>query len=78
MFQEGKLPLSKNESHDIEDILLNFSVFEDNIDPIYLGNEVYSPFIPQPYALILILPVPMPRHDHMMNFLKGTLLHIYL
>jgi len=38
MFQEGKLFLPKNESHEIEDVLLNFTVSEDNLDPIYLGN----------------------------------------
>lgn len=78
MHQEGNYPLTKNESHDIDDILLTFSNEDPTLDPIYLSNEVFSPFIPQPYALILVLPIPIPRPDYLMNFLKGTLLHIYM
>jgi hypothetical protein len=43
-----------------------------------LSNEVFSPFVPQPYALILIIPVPLPKSDNLLNFLKGSLLHIFI
>ena len=78
LFQDGSLSISKNDSHDIEDILYNFTCLEEGLDPIYLSSEVFSPFVPQTFALILVLPIPQPRPDLMMNFLKGTLLHVYM
>lgn len=57
---------------------MNFSNEDTQFDPIFLSNEVFSPFIPQPYALILILPLALPKADHLFNYVKGSLLHIYI
>ena len=54
---------------------MNFSLPDDLTDPIFLSNEVFTPFVPQPYALIMIISIPLPRPDLLINFLKGTLLH---
>jgi hypothetical protein len=49
---------------------------DDITDPILLSNEVFSPFIPQPFALILVIQTPHPRPDQLINFFRGTLLHV--
>lgn len=51
---------------------------DETVDPILLSNEVYTPFVAQPYALILILPICLPKPEYLVNFMKGTLLHVYL
>ena len=77
LFQQGNYHVPRNESHEIDDILINFSTPEDILDPVYLGNEVFPNFIPQPFALVMIVPIVPLRPDNMLSFLKGTLLHIY-
>lgn len=78
LLQQGIYPIGKNESHDTQEILLHLDQPDDSADPVLLSNEVFSPFVPQPYALVLVIPVPLPRPDQLLAFLRNTLLHVYV
>ena len=71
------LALSKGESHEVDDILLKFDVPDPQFSPVLLSTEVFSPFIACPYALVVVLPVEHPRHEHLLHFLRGSLLHVF-
>jgi hypothetical protein len=77
LHQQSLLLIPKNESSDIDDILLHFDNPDGTTDPIYLSNELFPPFIPQPYALVMVLPVHFPRQEHLISFLKSSLFHVY-
>lgn len=57
---------------------MNYDIYEENFDPIYLSNEVFSPFMPHTYALVMVLPSNYPRQELLINFLKSSLLHVYV
>ena len=57
---------------------MNFSFPEDTVDPVFLSREIFHQFVPQPFALVLVIPVCLPKQDNLMEFLKSSLLHIYL
>lgn len=45
---------------------------------MFLSKEVFPQFVPQPFALVMVIPVSLPKQENLINFLKSTLLHIYL
>jgi hypothetical protein len=57
---------------------MNFSLPDDMIDPVFLSREVFQQFVPQPFALVLVIPVSLPKQDSLFEFLKSSLLHIYV
>lgn len=57
---------------------MNFTLPDDMVDPVFLSKEVYHQFVPQPFALVMVIPVSLPKQEHLFEFLKSSLLHIYL
>lgn len=57
---------------------MNFSLPDDMVDPVFLSKEVFHQFVPQPYALVLVVPVSLPKQENLFEFIKSSLLHIYL
>lgn len=77
LHEQNLFPLSKNESHDIDDVLLHFTI-PNEVDPIILSNEVFSPFVPQPFAIVIVLPFAWPKPEALNHFLRSSLLHMYI
>jgi len=57
---------------------MNYEFTDSTIEPAYLGNEVFSPFYPLPTCIIMVMPFKVPKPDTLINFMKGSVTHVYL
>jgi hypothetical protein len=49
----------------------------EGIESVYVGNEVFSPFVPLEKTIVMIVPVKLPKPD-CFDFVMSSLLHTFI
>lgn len=63
LYYDDKYPLNKWEkNYTIEDILLQHEMPEKHVEEVFLGNHVFSPFVPIEKSIIMVMPSPSIKY----------------
>jgi hypothetical protein len=77
LIKTGKYVFAKHEKlFTLQDLLLSHELPEAGTESVYVGNEVFPPFVPLERSVVMLLPVKLPKPE-CFDFVMSSLLHAF-